>query len=410
MLSPQPAPTLSPGPTSGGAAVSAATARSTLAGFFLSGMLMSFLGAILPAWGYHFESGYAAIGHYFLALNVGVLAAPPLAHRLLRKRTIGEVLIIASATSAFSFFFLAAVGPPLSSWFRVGGLLIAGLSAGMLNTALFNAISPVYRRDPAAAINLAGLVFGLGCFTTAILVAGSFYVYTTGAILTLLGVFPAFLAGKYARWKLHQQTVETTVPIKQALLDFRSPAAVLFALLLFFQFGNEWSLAGWLPLFLAQRLGASPADCLWLLALYWFALTLGRIVAQWVLPRVSHWKLLFGSVVASIFGCTILSMTESLFGATAGILLSGAGFAYIYPLVVEQIGNRFPYYHPGLFNGLFSLAVTGGLLAPASLSWYATSLGIGSVMMLPVIGSFAVLALLLVILLENRMARMDSAK
>ena len=61
---------------------------------------------------------------------------------------------------------------------------------------------------------------------------------------------------------------------------FRScaiPAAVLLALLLFFQLGNEWALAGWLALFLTQRLGISPAAALLMLALYWLALLVGRV-------------------------------------------------------------------------------------------------------------------------------------
>ncbi len=404
MVSPRPA-TNSPEPAPP-KVVSAATARSTLAGFFLSGMLMSFLGAIVPAWGYHLQSEYATIGHYFLALNAGVLLSAPLAQKRLRTHTIGSVLILASILAALCFFYLAAVGPPMVHWFRVAGVFGAGLSAGLLNTALFNAVSPVYRRDPAATINLSGLLFGLGCLTTALLVAGAYFVYTTGAILTLLGLFPAFLAAKYARWKRHEDVMPTPIPVRKALTELRSPAAILFAALLFFQFGNEWSIAGWLPLFLAQRLGASPATCIWLLALYWLSLTFGRIVAQAILPRVNHAKLLVLSVVGSMFGCTILSLTETPAGAAAGIVMAGLGFASIYPLVVEQIGSRFPYYHPGLFNGLFSLAVTGGLLAPASLAWSATELGIGSVMMLPVIGSFAVLGLLAVIWLENKLSQM----
>ena len=56
--------------------------------------------------------------------------------------------------------------------------------------------------------------------------------------------------------------------MRQAFADFRSLAAVLFALLLFVQFGNEWAIAGWLPLFLIQRLGISPESSLMLLAAY----------------------------------------------------------------------------------------------------------------------------------------------
>src|ERR1700722_5503308 len=86
------------------------------------------------------------------------------------------------------------------------------------------------------------------------------------------------------------------------LTELRSPGAVLFSLLLFFQFGNEWAVAGWLPLFLTQRLGISPATSLGILALYWFSLLIGRIVAQWMMPRVKHTRLLIVSVLGAMFG------------------------------------------------------------------------------------------------------------
>jgi hypothetical protein len=71
---------------------------------------------------------------------------------------------------------------------------------------------------------------------------------------------------------------------------------------------------------------------------------------------------------------------------------------------MEKIGDRFPYYHPGFFNGIFSLALTGGLLAPASLGYAAHFLGIGVVMGLPLAGSIFVVVLLLLILLESRLS------
>ena len=46
----------------------------------------------------------------------------------------------------------------------------------------------------------------------------------------------------------------------------------------------------------------------------------------------------------------ILLATDNRFGAISGILLLGGAFAPIYPLVVEKIGHRFPYYHPGLLQ------------------------------------------------------------
>lgn len=383
----------------------ASTIRHALGGFFLSGLLMSFLGAILPAWGYHLHSDYLAVGHCFLALNAGLLFSVPLQRLLLESRSQRFALVLSCALAAGAFFYLAAAAPPAALIYRLLGLFWVGIAGGWLNATLFARLSPLYRRDPAATVNLCGLAFGSGSLATALLVSGTFYVYTISAILVFLGLFPAFLAIHYARSDPQHDFKPEHVPIRQAWSDFRSPAAILFALLLFFQFGNEWAIAGWLPLFLAQRLGISPATSLLLLGLYWASLMIGRVGVQAVLPFLSHGKLLLASVVSAMFGCIGITFTENLFGAATATLLIGAGFAPVYPLVVERIGRRFPYYHPGLFNGLFSFAVTGGLLAAASLGYWAEWLGIGVVMALPMFGSVAVFLLLAVIWLESHLAQ-----
>jgi FHS family glucose/mannose:H+ symporter-like MFS transporter len=172
---------------------------------------------------------------------------------------------------------------------------------------------------------------------------------------------------------------------------------------LFFQFGNEWAIAGWLPLFLSQRLGLSPSSSILMLALYWLALLVGRVAAQWILPRMRHSRLLAASVLTSVFACIILVATDNPFGAVTGVLLLGAAFAPIYPLVVEKIGSRFPEYHPGVYNGIFSFAILGGLLAPGLLGYFAGEFGVKAVMGLPLAGSLIVFVLLLLTWLEARL-------
>lgn len=388
----------------GDAPAPVALARKALGGFFLCGILMSFLGAILPAWGYHVRSDYPTIGNYFLALNIGMLAFVTPAQRAAARKGLTFALVLGCVLASAGFWFLAATGPPVSHWYRFGGLVVLGASSAFLNTTLFHAISPMYRQDPAATVNLGGVSFGLGCLLTALVVSGAFYVYTTGAILFFLGAVPAFFAGLFVKYGFQGSVASGQPPLRQALDDFRSPAAVLFAGLLFFQFGNEWAIAGWLPLFLVQRLGVSPANSLLLLAFYWLALFVGRVAAQALLTRVPHGRLLIGSALSALFGCFILSFTNNQFGAATGLLFTGGGFSLIYPLVVEKIGSRFPYYHPGFFNGLFSLGVTGGLLAPWTLGYFAHWWGLGAVMALPLLGTCMVFLLLLVILLEARLS------
>jgi fucose permease len=105
-----------------------------------------------------------------------------------------------------------------------------------------------------------------------------------------------------------------------------------------------------------------------------------------------------------MFGCVVLEVTNNKFGAIAGILLVGGAFAPIYPLVVEKIGHRFPDYRPGFYNGIFSLAMAGGLLTPGVMGYIASVWGLRAIMVLPLVGSVVVFVLLLLIWLESRLS------
>lgn len=386
------------------AELQAGSARRGLSAFFVSGLISAFLGAILPAWRYHIDSNFLLIGAYFLSQNVGLLAGSLTAPPLLRRKGIGAGLTLGSALAAVGFLILAFFSPPAPSLWRIGGLLLTGLGSGLLQVGVFHAISPAYRLHPASTVNLGGALFGLGCLTSALLVSSTLFDWSVPSILALLALVPALAAYAYSRIRFTGGRLPEQRSMREAIADFKNPAAILLALLLFFQFGNEGAIAGWLAVYLAQRLGMSPATALSLLALYWLALIVGRVAAQWVLPRVRHGRLLLGSVLVPMFACLILSLTDNLFGAITGVLLAGGGFALIVPLAMEKIGHRFPFFHPGLFNGIFSIALSGALLAPASLGVFAHYYGIGVVMGLPLLGSILVLLLVVSILIEAKLS------
>lgn len=374
-----------------------------MAGFLLSGFLLALLGAILPAWGYHRDpADFTAVGNYFLSLAVGMVAATVLSAPILRRKGLNFLLVFACSTSCVALGYLAVVSPPLSSWWRVGGLAALGLAAGFLNVGLFHALSVDYSRDAATTVYRGGVWYGLGCLAATMLVGGTFYVYTVPSILVFMAVIPLVFAVLYARHPLSAPPFEAHANLRQAVQDFKSPGAVLFALLVFFQFGNEWSLAGWLPILLIRRIGLSPKQALFILALYWLFLLTGRLAIVAILGRVRHGRLLLGSAIAALFGCLILYSTKNAFGAGSGVFFLGAGYASVYPLVAEAIGRRFPYYHPGFFNGIFSLALLGGLLAPATLGYLADSFGVGIVIGIPLLGTVLVTALLSLIWLESK--------
>ena len=331
-------------------------ARGGLGAFLVSGLLLAFLGAILPAWRYHIEPNFVLIGSYFLCQNLGLLVGGQFARGYLRKRGIGRGLVLGCALAAAGLLTLGFFSPPAHFLWRLGGLFLTGLAAGFVHSGAFHAIVPAYDHEPASTLSLAGVLFNVGALVAVLVVASTFFDITITWILVILALAPAIAAWLYSRSE-KWVAVEVSEPSwQETLRDFRTPAAVLFSLLLFFQFGNEGAVAGWLSLYLIQRLGLSPVTSL-----------LGRVAGLGLMRRVRPGRLLAGSVLTQMFGCLILASTDNLFGAITAVILLSGGFAFILPLVMVQIAGRFPYFHPGFFSGIFSLAMTGGVLAPASV-------------------------------------------
>jgi fucose permease len=384
-------------------ALDSSVARRTFVGFFIFGLIMAFPGAVLPAWGYHQKIGFGAVGLCFLAMNAGMVLAARVALAIVYRKGVGQLLTSGCLVAFASLLYLSEVSPPVPESYRIYGFLFVGASAGLINTAIFHALNPLFRHSAAVAVNLAGTFFSLGCLVTALLVASTYYIYDVPAMIFFLAIVPMFAGIDFARsaWpapELRRESHRLWFPRESR----RFPALAL-SLMLFLQFANEWSIAGWLAVFLIRRLGLSPPSAVILLALYWGSLLVGRLVSQSLLQWVRHTRILMGAVTFAMFGCLLLTLTDNVFGATLGVLAVGFGFSVIFPLFVERIGMRFPSYQPGLYNGIFTLALTGGLLAPAMLAVVANYSGIQSVMLLPMFGSIVVFLMLAVAMVVEKL-------
>jgi len=387
-----------------------------LCGLVVSGFLLALPGGLLPLWGFHIQPDFGTAGNFFLVLGLGVIGGGALAQRLARHTSLERLLAGGYFTAALALLLLGVAAPPAQVWYQCLALLVAGMAAGMMNTAVLEALSarttgkdglcaatPCYESNPAAITLTGGVFFGVGSVLAALLLAQSFgdggatrLLAVTAVVPALVGVFSGFL-------RIHVRPL-SEVSLKDSIEDLHSPLAILFVLLLFFQFGNEWSIAGWLPILLIDRMGLSPATAVGLLALYWGALMGGRIVAVKLLRVVRHGKMLGLSAFCALFGCTALLVAGSRFGVVVGLLLTGVGFSAIYPLVAERIASRFSYYHPGYFNGIFTFALTGGILAPFVLGHVAADSGLKMIPLAAMMGSCAVFGLVLLIWLGHKVS------
>jgi FHS family glucose/mannose:H+ symporter-like MFS transporter len=375
----------------------------TLCGLLISGFLLALPGCLLPVWGYHIHPDFGTAGNYFLALGAGVIGGGALAQRWSRRLSLERLLASGSVIGAAALLLLSVAAPPAEVWYQLLALLVTGAAAGMVNTAVLESMTACYESNPASITLSAGIFFGAGSVLASFLLAQSFEDAAATRLLAIAASIPGAAAIYFARLRIQRSAV-SVVSIPQAMNDLRSVLAILFALLLFFQFANEWSIAGWLPVFLVDRLGVSPATAVTLLAVYWLALMVGRIVASRLLAVVNHGRLLSASAFCALFGCGLLLAAGSRFGVVVGLLLAGAGFSAIYPLAAERIASRFTYYHPGYFNGIFTFALMGGILAPFALGHLAAGYGLKVVPLAAMAGSCAVFALVLLIWLGRKVS------
>jgi len=379
-------------------------ARTWLCGFLPLGVLLGCIGPLLIVWQYHIDTNPQLIGLHFLALNAGYVLATAISRCALLRFAMGSLAIMFCAVGFLSLLGLSFLVPPVPAVWRMACLVFVGFAGGGLAASLLHILEPYFASSTATAVNSAGSFLGLGCTVATAITAGTYFAGSTQIETALLSVFPLLFALLFAANKLPASRQpfhlrEEQEYQRRILKDLRSIAAILFSALIFFQSGNEWVLAAWLPLFLVHRLGANPVTAILALAVYFLALTLGRLLASSLLQRVNHRRLLLSSIVVAIAGYLLLSLIPSMPGVFAAVVLTGMGFAPIYPLLAETLDERFSY-HAGFYNGIFSIALTGAMCTPWLIGYVDSSLGTRYIMLVPAFGSIAVLILALLIMLE----------
>ena len=371
--------------------------------FFLLGALTALLGALLPLWFLSLSINTSVAGQCFLAFNVGILVGTVGWTRLLINRGGGvRSFVVASALMASGALIgLASVGnqmwlpPPL--FFL--GTAVGGLAAGtswLISGALLQGRAP-------EVLNLAGVAFGAGTVGVCVLAWAMHGRFHWGATLRLLAAAPIVLACFAFRGRIFRYMTLAAPAVRHTWRETASPTAILLAVALLLQSANQWAVGGWLALYLPRKFGMTASSSILILALFWLGLTCGRVWATRLPPLQERMRNLVWATLAAVIGCVFLLKTVETSGTIAGALLLGTSIGLMHPLTLRLIGSRYPYYHPGVLNGFFSLSLMGGLLAPWLIAHLAQPLGIEIIIWLPLISSILVSMLLAAVFVESKL-------
>ena len=379
-------------PTSSTRALSVAA----FAGMFVFGLAVALLGAILPVISGQIHFDLARAGTLFLAMNCGMLvtqlAAGPLMDRFGHKPPLvaGPVLVaggLVLISAAGEYGALAA------------GVVLLGVGGGMLNGATNTLVADLHE-DPArksAALNVLGVFFGVGAIVMPFSIGALLSWQGLGPLLRVAALITALPALLSAQLTFPPAKHPQPVPFAQVAGFARNGLVMMFAILLFFESGNEFIIGGFTSTYLVREVHMGVGAASYLLALYWAAVIVSRIVLGRLLLNIRAGAAVRASAVAAAAALAILMAADSPVAAAGALLLLGSGLSAIYPTVLGQAGAAFSAYSGTVFGILFAVALSGGMLMPWLLGQIATAHNLRIALLLPIGGFLAIFGLQTVI-------------
>jgi fucose permease len=339
------------------------------ADFLLLGIVMTFLGPMLPQFSARWSLNDAGAGGLifaqFFSSMFGMLVSGTLVQRIGYRMTliIGLVLMAAGMV-------MIASGPWLLGIVAVCTL---GIGYGVTSPAGNLRTAEVNPERSASALNVINAVWGLGAMSSPFLIAIAqrahrpilFLYGTAAALLTLLLIMAAVRFVPDTRAEIsHDGKKKSTL--------WTNPMLPVICLLFFVYVGTETCFGQWVATY-ARRV---ETEAHWLATItpsfFWGALLVGRALAPLALKFRSELTVARAGLVSALLGGISLVAAHGMAMIVVGSLLAGLGLASIFPISVSLLPNWFGTSARQASSLVFASGNTGGAVLPWILGAVST--------------------------------------
>lgn len=372
---------------------------SACASLFVFGIVMAILGAILPTLFDSIELDKAQAGNLFLFMNFGMLVMS-LCFGPIVDRFGFKLFMMASALAVSAAFALLAGATSYRGVLTAAVLL--GLGGGGLNGAANALASDIHPDRRGAALNTLGIFFGFGALTMPFLVGTFLEFVGLGRLLILAAVLAVVPFLLFASIAFPKPKHEQGFPLAKAAEVIRSPLLWLCGALLAIQSGNEFTVGGWITSYLGEVIGLTARAASYVLAGYWAAMMLGRVLSIRIVGRMGNLRLIQAAAVLSWVAALLVAWSPIPAVALAGVVLLGLGFAAIFPTTLAVIGEAFPEFTGTAFSVVFVIALAGGMTSPWLTGQVAHSHGLARGMLVPLLSCTMIVLLQILIMRISR--------
>jgi fucose permease len=281
------------------------------------------------------------------------------------------------SASAF-LVFLGFQGMAFTSdiaWLRVA-VFVFGLGGGIVNGATNAVVSDISETRKSANLSLLGVFFGLGALGMPLLmgllseklepmriVSGVGWMAGATALLFLFVPFPRPMAEG------------NTSDIR--FREFFSPLLLLIGFFLFFQSSLEAVINNWSTTYVTTRGVMDEQAALYALSLHMAGMVAMRVVMGGLLRKVSEYLVLAFCLCLIAMGLLFMASRSSSALVTTGLVLTGAGLAGGFPILLGVAGQAYAAFSANAFSVIFTIALVGNMLVNYLMGWVVERFGIG---------------------------------
>jgi len=360
------------------------------AGFVVNGIIITFIGPILPIFIAKWKLDDSHAGMFFMTQFVGSFVGVLGSSALVSARGFKPAITIGLAMMGIGFAFWSAPSYFLalcaSAFFGVGyGLSTPGTNLWVAET---------YGDRRASALNIMNLAWGVGAILCSPLAKVSIktahvslLLYVVGALCCVLAIM--LLRVPFGRAVYDSESAESKKILTRADLVMAAMLGVLF----FVYVGTENGISGWAAAHAKRSLTWNSET--WTLAPMFFfgGLLGGRAAGAAILRRLKETTVAVGGLLLAAGGTIIFASATSRLTLFGGVFFAGLGLSSIYPIFIAWLSKWFGSRARKVGGVLFALAALGGAFLPplvGVVSRYAGSLRIG--LLVPLAGCAVMLA------------------
>ncbi len=355
------------------------------AGMFVFGIVLAILGTLfgLPQMRERVHADLVQQGDIFLLLFLGIFVSTIIVGPVIDS--FGNKIVV---TLSAAFAAVALLGFSAAHSFVAAGLcaFVLGFGGGGLNTSANALVADLYGENRGAMLNLLGTFFGFGALFIPLLAASITGALSIAQLLLIAAALAALCAIAYLILPFPSPREAIGFSLFASIKAAKYPGAMLLAFLLFFQSGNEASIGGWTSTYVGS-IGAPPRAATWILAGYWAALMVARLLSAKLLVRIRKERLVLTSGIGSAIGSAVLVASPSLITMAAGAVMVGLSFGSIYPTTLAIAADRYQRLAGTIFGLLFAVGLIGGMTFPWAIGHISEQYGVRAAMVLPFLGA-----------------------